>query len=125
MPFTAPPLSLGFVAMMNFMDFDVWKDDSRDDTLRYRGRWFWMQPLSKPTPELSFFDTSGLYIMTEFQPVYDFEQDHLSFWFGPEFGKILQPGLIFYVKPGFGIDPDEDKGDRDFTFELGFRYFFE
>ena len=124
-PATKPPLGLGFFAMMNFYDFDAWKDDDRDDTSRYRGRWFWMQPLSMPTPEFSLFDTSGLYVMTEFQPIYDFEEDHFSAWIGPEFGKIAQPGHVFYAKPGFGIDPSASKGDRDWTFEVGYRYFFE
>ncbi|MGD8257777.1 MAG: hypothetical protein PVH56_09415 [Desulfobacterales bacterium] len=27
------------------------------------------------------------------------------------------------IKPGFGVDPDRDKDDRKFTFEVGFRYF--
>ena len=58
------------------------------------------------------------------QPVYDFREDHFSFWIGPEFGKIMAPGHIFYVKPGFGIDPSKSKGDRKFTMEFGFRYFF-
>ena len=48
MPFKKPPLGLGFIAMMNFYDFDAFKDKDRPDTQKYRGRWFWMQPLSKP-----------------------------------------------------------------------------
>ena len=43
---------------------------------------------------------------------------------GPEVGKLLAPGRILYVKPGMGIDPDKDAGDRNWTFEVGFRYFF-
>ncbi len=126
-PFNKPPFSLGFFAMMNFYDFDAWKENDTEDTSRFRGRWFWMQPLSKPTPEFKVFDTSGLYVMTELQPVYDFENDHFSFWFGPEFGKIVAPGHVLYAKPGFGVDPSADpsKGDRDWTFEMGYRYFFE
>jgi hypothetical protein len=27
------------------------------------------------------------------------------------------------IKPGHGVDPDRDKDDRKFTFEVGFRYF--
>ena len=84
-----------------------------------------MQPLSKPTPEFSIFDTSGLYVMTELQPVYDFKQDHFSFWVGPEFGKVAKPGLVFYAKPGIAVDPSESKGDRQWTMEVGFRYFFD
>lgn len=130
MPFKNPPFGLGFFAMMNFYDFDLIKDDRKGSTSRFRGRWFWMQPLSMPghmkDPEdtsLHIFDLAGLYLLTEFQPVYDFMEDHFSFWVGPELGKIIKDGVIFYGKPGFGVDPDRDKGDRKFTFELGFRYF--
>ena len=56
-------------------------------------------------------------------PVYDFEDEEFSFWVGPELGKIVKDGLIFYGKPGFGVDPDEKDGDRKFSFEVGFRYF--
>ena len=111
------PLGLGFFAMMNFFDFDVFKDDSRESTTRYRGRWFWMQPLSKPGPNL--FD--GLYILTELQPVYDFMESDFDLWIAPEFGKATDWGAI-YAKPGWGIDTEPE--DRDFTFEIGFRYFF-
>jgi hypothetical protein len=124
-PFDSLPFSLGFFAMMNFYDFHAWKDESRGGTSRWRGRWFWMQPLSKPTPEFSLFDTSGLYVMTELQPVYDFKQDHFSFWVGPEIGKVVKPGLVFYAKPGIAVDPSKSKGDRQWTFEAGFRYFFD
>lgn len=113
-----PPIGLGFFAAMNFFDFDVFKDNSRGSTTRWRGRWFWMQPLSKPGPNL--FD--GIYVLTEFQPVYDFMESDFSFWIGPEFGKIVTDGFIIYAKPGWGIDTDVI--DRDFTFEIGMRYFF-
>jgi hypothetical protein len=131
MPFEKPPLGLGFFASMNFFDFDAFKDKRRDKTRRYRGRWFWMQPLSMPAhvkdpddTNWHFFDLAGLYLLTEFQPVYDFEENHFSFWIGPELGKIVRDGYIFYAKPGFGVDPNEDEGDRKYTFETGFRYFF-
>lgn len=130
MPIKSPPFGLGFLAMMNFYDFDAFKDDSRPYTSRFRGRWFWMQPLSKPAfadnPEDKGFhilDLTGLYLLTEFQPVYDFRASDFSFWVGPEVGKIIREGNIVYLKPGWGIDNSE-KGDRDFTFEVGFRYFF-
>ncbi len=113
-----PPSGWVFVAFMNFFDFDVVKSLDRSDTLRYRGRWFWMQPLSKPGPNL--FD--GLYILTELQPVYDFENDDFDLWIGPEFGKIVNPELTIYGKPGWGID--NESSDREFTFEVGFRWFF-
>ena len=110
-----------FAAMMNFYFFDAWKDNSRDDTSMYVGRWFVMLPLKAPGP--GFFD--GIYMLPEFQPIYDFENDHFSFWVGPEFGKMLGPGNIVYLKPGWGADPDADKGDREFTFEVGWRYFLD
>ncbi len=112
-----PPFGLGFFAMMNFLDFDAFKDDSRQSTTRYRGRWFWMQPLRKPGPGM--FD--GLYMLTEFQPVYDFMESDFDLWIGPEFGKAMPWGAI-YAKPGWGIDTEPE--DRDFTFEVGFRYFY-
>ncbi len=64
----------------------------------------------------------GIYLLLELQPVYDFEFDEFSFWIGPEFGKIVSEGNIVYVKPGWGIDPEA--GERKFTFEVGWRYFF-
>jgi len=117
----AYPAPGAFVALMNFYFFDAFKDDDRDDTSRYVGRWFVMLPLSKPGPGL--FD--GIYALPEFQPIYDFENDHFSFWAGPEVGKMLAPGNIVYIKPGFGVDPDASKGDREFTFEIGWRYFLD
>ncbi|MCG8686337.1 MAG: hypothetical protein MI892_15775 [Desulfobacterales bacterium] len=123
-PAYSPPFSLAFIAMMNFFDFDVTKDDGASSTTSFRGRWFYMQPFSMPKPDFSMkhlFDTSGLYIMTEFQPVYDFMESDFSLWVAPEFGKILGGGVILYAKPGTTID--KDPGDRDFTFEFGLRYF--
>jgi hypothetical protein len=54
---------------------------------------------------------------------YDFEADDFSIWIGPEFGKMLSPGRILYVKPGWGIGNSEET-DRKFTVEVGFRWFF-
>lgn len=110
----------GFVALMNFWDVDAFKDDDRADTNRFRGRWFFMQPLAKPGPGLM----DGIYLLPEFQPIYDFEEDHFSLWIGPEFGKIVAPGRIIYLKPGWGVDPSRSSGDREWTFELGVRIFF-
>jgi hypothetical protein len=59
------------------------------------------------------------------QPIYDFENSNFSLWIAPEFGKILAPGVITYLKPGWGVDPDSNSGERDFTFEIGFRYFMD
>jgi len=129
LPFEKPPLGLAFIAMMNFYDFDLYKDNDRPDVSRYRGRWFYQQPLTKPAfadnpndKSFHIFDATGLYVMPELQPVYDFEEDEFSLWIAPEFGKVLREGTIIYAKPGWGVDNDED-GDRKFTFEIGFRYF--
>lgn len=113
-----PPFGLGFLAFMNFFDFDVDQGKYGSDVTRYRGRWFWMQPLSKPGPAL----TDGLYMLTELQPVYDFETDEFDLWMGPEFGKIIRDGHVGYIKPGWGFSPDPT--DRKFTLEVGYRYFF-
>lgn len=110
-----------FYALMNFYFFDVFGEDDRDDVSRYVGRWFVMLPLSKP--DGSFW--GGWYLLPEFQPVYDFEESHFSFWAAPELGKMLAPGNIVYFKPGWGVDPDGDQGDRDTTFEIGWRYFLD
>ena len=108
----------GFFAMLNLYYFDVYKKDGAPDTSRYVGRWFYMQPLSRPGPWWG-----GLYLMPEFQPVYDFETKDYSAWIGLEFGKMFAPGRIGYIKPGWGIDNSE-LVDRDTTFEAGFRWFF-
>ena len=108
----------GFFAMLNLYYFDVYKKDGAPDTSRYVGRWFYMQPLSRPGPWWG-----GLYLMPEFQPVYDFETKDYSAWIGLEFGKMFAPGRIGFIKPGWGIDNSE-LVDRDNTFEVGFRWFF-
>jgi hypothetical protein len=108
------PAPGAFLALMNFYAFDAWKDSRRDDVSQYIGRYFFMLPLHP----------SGIYALPEVQFIYDFENDHASLWVGPEIGKLLAPGRILYAKPGFGINPDEDEGDRKYTLEIGFRYFF-
>ena len=107
------PAPGAFFAAMNFYFTDVWKDDSREDVSSYVGRWFLMLPLHP----------SGIYMLPEFQPIYDFEEEEFSFWVGPEIGKLLAPGRIIYMKPGWGADPGDP--DRKFTFEVGFRYFMD
>ena len=116
------PAPGAFGAFMNFYFFDVFGEGDRGDTSFYLGRWFLMFPLTAPDkgPILG-----GWYALPEFQPMYDFEEEHFSFWAGPEFGKLLAPGRILYFKPGFGVDPDAAKGDRDWTFEIGFRWFLD
>jgi hypothetical protein len=104
--------------MLNLYYFDVYKKDSAPDTSKYVGRWFYMQPLTPPGKWWG-----GLFILPELQPIYDFETDDFSAWFGLEFGKLLAPGKIAYIKPGWGIDNSE-LGDRKSTFEVGFRWFF-
>jgi len=108
----------GFVAMLNLYFFDVYKEDSAPETSRYVGKWFYMQPLTKPGPWWG-----GFFLLPEFQPVYDFETEEFSSWIGVELGKMLAPGRIAYIKPGWGIDNSEDI-DRKTTFEVGFRWFF-
>ena len=108
----------GFVAMLNLYYFDVYKEDSALKTSRYVGKWFYMQPLTKPGPWWG-----GLFLLPEFQPIYDFETDDFSAWIGVELGKMLAPGRIAYVKPGWGVDNSE-LTDREFTFEVGYRWFF-
>jgi hypothetical protein len=110
-----------FAALMNFYFTDVFKDDGRDDVSMYVGRWFFMLPLRAPGPGL--FD--GIYLLPEIQPIYDFENSEFSLWIAPEFGKILAPGVIAYAKPGWGVNPDSLSGERDFTFEIGIRYFMD
>ena len=108
----------GFIAMLHLYYFDLYKEADAPDTSRYVGRWFYMQPLSPPGPWYG-----GLYVMPELQPVYDFETDDFSSWIGLEFGKMFAPGRIGYIKPGWGLGNSE-LVDRDFTFEMGFRWFF-
>jgi hypothetical protein len=108
------PAPGAFLALMNFYAFDAWKDSDRDSVSQYIGRYFFMLPVHP----------SGIYLLPEIQYIYDFELHHNSFWIGPEIGKMLAPGRILYLKPGFGINPSKSKGDRNWTFEIGFRYFF-
>ena len=115
---------MGFVAAMNFLDIGAAHWDGTDYTLRYRSRIFYMQPLSKPGP--GFLD--GWYLLPEMQPVYDFNENHFSFWIAPEIWKIVTPGkLILYGKPGWGWlkkwDRESGGFDREFTFEFGMRVF--
>ncbi len=111
-------LSPGFVAFMNFYDFDIAKERERPNVSRYRGRWFLMQPLSRPGPGL----LDGIYLLPELQPVIDFENDTFSLWLAPEVGKVLAPGRIMYIKPGIGLIHSTD-ADREWTLEIGFRWF--
>ena len=105
-----------FFALMNFYFFDVFGDDEAGDTSMYVGRWFVMLPINAK---------HKIYLLPEFQPIYDFENDHFSFWVGPEIGKMIGDDgkNVVYLKPGFGADPDAAYGDREFTFEIGWRYF--
>lgn len=115
------PAPGAFFAAMNIFQIDVWKDADRSSVNRFIGRWFMMFPVQK---------SQMLYLMVEMQPLYDWESEHFSFWIGPEFGKAFAPGDFFlnggalYAKPGWGINPNSDFGDRDWSFEFGFRYFF-
>jgi hypothetical protein len=108
----------GFFAMLNLYYVDVYKETGTPDTSRFVGRWFYMQPLSRPGPWYG-----GLYLMPEFQPIYDFETNEYSSWLGLEFGKMFAPGRIGYIKPGWGIENSAGT-DRKTTFEAGFRWQF-
>lgn len=105
-----------FYALMNFYFVDVFGDDDVADTSMYVGRWFVMLPIN---------EKHKIYLLPEFQPIYDFENDHFSFWVGPEIGKMIGDDgkNVVYMKPGWGNDPDAAYGDREFTFEIGWRYF--
>ena len=108
----------GFIAALNLYYFDVYKKDSAPNTSRYVGRWFYMQPLTKPGPWWG-----GLFLLPEFQPIYDFETNDYSSWIGVEAGKMISEGRIAYIKPGWGISNSETT-DRKNTLEAGFRWFF-
>ncbi len=126
------PMPGAFMAMMHFAEFTVWKDEDTSlrpvptpegptlgkvsddlDTARYKGRWFFMIPISK---------RFMLYTLTEMQPIYDFRDNEFSFWVGPEIGKMIEGFGAVYIKPGWGID-NSTAFERDFTFEAGFRWF--
>jgi hypothetical protein len=108
----------GFIASLNLYYFDVYKKDSAPDTSRYVGKWFYMQPLTRPGTWWG-----GLFLLPEFQPIYDFETRDFSAWIGVELGKMMAPGRVAYIKPGWGIDNSEAV-DRKSSFEAGVRWFF-
>ncbi len=108
----------GFIAALNLYYFDVYREHPGPKTSRYVGKIYLMQPLTKPGPPWG-----GLFLLPEFQPIYDFETEDFSLWIGVELGKMLAPGRIAYIKPGWGIDNSEST-DREFTTEVGFRWFF-
>jgi len=108
----------GFAALLNLYFFDVYKKDTAPSTSRYVGKWFYMQPLTKPGPWWG-----GFFLLPEFQPIYDFETNDFSAWMGLELGKLFALGRLGYIKPGWGFDNSE-LIDREFTFEVGFRWFF-
>jgi hypothetical protein len=108
----------GFFAALNIYYIDVYKDSTAGDTSLYVGKWFYMQPLTKPGEWWG-----GFFLLPEFQPIYDFETDNFSAWIGVELGKMLAPGKIAYIKPGWGLDNSEET-DRKSTVEVGVRWFF-
>jgi len=108
----------GFIAALNLYYFDVLKTESAPQTSRYVGKWFYMQPLTKPGEWWG-----GTFLLPEFQPIYDFETGDFSLWIGVEFGKMLAAGRIIYIKPGWGVKNTEAT-DRKSTIEFGFRWFF-
>jgi hypothetical protein len=108
----------GFFAALNIYYIDVYKDSTAGDTSLYVGKWFYMQPLTKPGEWWG-----GFFLLPELQPIYDFETDEFSAWIGVELGKMLAPGKIAYIKPGWGIDNSEAT-NRKSTVEVGVRWFF-
>ena len=78
-----------------------------------------MQPLSKPGPK----PLDGLYMLTELQPVYDFNENDFDLWIAPEFGKMMTESSVMYIKPGWAV-VDREPEDREFTLEVGVRFFF-
>lgn len=111
----------GFVALLNEYVFDLYKTDGAPRTSAYVGRWFYMQPLTPPGKWWG-----GFYMLPEFQLIYDGIARHTSMWLAPEVGKGLAPGKIIYAKPGFGVrrNSKSTPTDRQFTMEVGFRWFF-
>ena len=107
----------GFFAMLNLYYFDVYKTAEAPTTSMYVGRWFYMQPLTPPGKWWGAF-----FLMPEFQPIYNFETKDFSAWIGVELGKIIIPGQVVYVKPGWGIS-NSKQTDRTTSFEFGWRYF--
>jgi hypothetical protein len=108
----------GFLAMLNLYYFDVYKTAAAPTTNMYVGRWFYMQPLTPPGKWWGM-----VYLMPEFQPIYNFETEDFSSWIGVELGKIIIPGQVAYIKPGWGMSNSEPT-DRTTTLEFGWRYFF-
>ncbi len=109
--------SNGFIALMNYYDWSFTREDG-PAVSRLRGQWYFMQPLT----DLGDGVTDGLYIQPEIQPTYDFEEEEFAFWAGGELGKVVTTGAVVYVKPGWGVSPDD--GEREFTIEAGLRWFF-
>ncbi len=103
-----------FFAAMNFYKFDIWKTAGRGAIRQYIGRWFFMLPLHP----------SGIYTLPEFQLIYDWKAKNFSVWIGPEVGKMVAPGQIMYVKPGWGIK-NSLEADRNWSLEVGFRWFLQ
>ncbi len=119
--------TFGFIAAMFFYDFNAIKSSDESYVSRFRARIFWLQPFSKPGPNL--FD--GMYMMPEFQPIYDMREGRFSMWIGPEFGKIMKMDdhptidtISVYAKPGWGWAPHDVGGDREFSMEIGVRVAF-
>jgi hypothetical protein len=111
----------GFIALLNEYVFDLYRSDGTPRTSSYLGQWFYMQPLTPPGKWWG-----GFYLLPEFQLIYDGIARHTSMWLAPEVGKGLAPGKILYAKPGFGVrrNSKSTPTDRQFTMEVGFRWFF-
>ena len=107
-----------FVALIQFYDFDADKGSKGSDVNRIRLRYFYQYMLSLK---------QRIYLMPEFQASFDLENGENSFWFAPEIGKVVRPGMgnkpsfVVYGKPGVGIDNQSNSGDREWSLEVGFR----
>lgn len=61
---------------------------------------------------------SGAYVLPEFQVLTNYLTGNNDVYVAPELGYSHQ-GTTMYVKPGVGINPDQN--DRDWGLEFGFR----
>jgi hypothetical protein len=98
------------MAPLYFFEKSVWGADNRADVSRGKLRVFMMYA----------FD-NGLYVLPEAQLVSNFITGNQDAYLAPEFGYATK-GTTFYVKPGWGIQPDTN--DRSWGLEFGMRIMF-
>ncbi len=116
---SSPNSKRWFLAAIQFYDFDIAKSSGRPDVNRVRLRYFWQYLLSPK---------HKIYVMPEFQAVFDFEEDENSFWIAPEIGKVFstpqgkKAGFVAYVKPGVGFGNRSNSFEREWSVEVGIRW---